>query len=492
MAAEVLQNGIPQVQGKIRFADFAPDADSIIPGILLDMENLYPTAKGYRSYPALTRYSANTLPGECLSAFATVIGGSLILLAGTSDKLYYLSGTDLTDSGLTPTATTARWRFELYDGKVIATNGVDASYTYDGSSFGNLAGSPPVASIVQATDSSLFLIKANSSDWISTLNSSLWTPSIATETVEGTIRKGSGDITAAHRLRGGIAIYKQKSLVFGQFSGPPFYWDFGNGISDEIGTFGQEAVANLGDVHYFLGPDDFYSFDGYSLQRIPNQLKEWFFDRLNGQFAHLVSARWDQRRSLIFWHFPSVSANPETALDSWICFNLRTGKWSAHSSSVRIDCPIFTAVPTGQLTYALLTTTYPTYNDMDFMYGDLQSRTVDISAAFRTSDHALHLYNGTPGRSSFTTHDFGDRRSLYEVSGVRPHYEKFPEAGATLQPLNTRVPGKEPVAGDECELSDDGSFDFLNTARLQRFKHVGRSEYEITGLDVLVEYAGDA
>src|SRR5689334_17703593 len=304
MALERFQEGVPQVQGMIRFQDFAPDADPVTPGILLDMENNVPTAKGYRAYPRLTQYSKTMLASACVGAYGTTIGGQLVVLAGTATKLYFLNNTvNFIDSGLIPTTTAGRWRFDEYAGVIIAVNGVNTPYTYNGTVFGSLGGGPPISSIVQATKYSLFLILSNSSSWISSLNSTIWTPSIATATVTGTIASGSGNITAAHRLRGGIAIYKKKSLTFGQFAGPPFYWDFGNGISDEIGTYGQECVANVGDAHYFPGPDDFYSFDGYSLQRLPNNLKEWFFDNLDQPHADLICSRWDQKRSLIFWHF---------------------------------------------------------------------------------------------------------------------------------------------------------------------------------------------
>lgn len=489
---EVLQAGIPRVPYKVRFLDFMPDVDPLTPGALLDMSNLYPSAKGYRTYPSLTKFSTVDLPGECLGAVSAALGDDIIVLAGTADKLFILQGSVWTDSGLTPSAITGRWRFDSYADEIIAVNGVNAAYKYDGAAFGNLGGSPPVSSIVQGTPYALFLVAPNSSNWIASLNSALWTPSIPTQTVTGTIRNGAGDLTAAHQLRGGIAFYKRQSLTYGQFSGPPNYWDFGNGISTKIGAPGQEAVANLGDIHYFPGPDDFYSFDGYSLQRVPNQLKEWFFANLNQQLDYLISARWDQERSLIFWHFPSITANPETALDSWICLNLRTGKWAADRSAVRVDVPVFASIQTGQLTYASLTEQYPTYGDMDFLYGDLRSRAIDQTGVIRTSDHGLYFYNGQPGRASHTTHDFGDRVSLYQVTQIQPHYSIYPEAGATMQPLNQKRRVGAPVAGAARPLKDNGAFDMENTARLQRYKHVGESEYEIVGADVAIEYAGEA
>lgn len=490
MGAESFATGIPQVPSKIRFLDFAPDIDPLTPGALLDLSNMYPSAKGIRTYPSLTRFSSNDLPDPCLGAFSGPIGDNLVVLAGTTDALFYLDGAVWTDSGLTPSAIVDRWRFDSYNNEIFAVNGVNA-YKYDGSTFGAVAGSPPAASIVQATPYALFLVGTNSSDWIATLNPALWTPSVATETVTGTIRNGAGDLTAAHQLRGGIAFYKRNSLTFGQFSGPPFYWDFGNGISRQIGAPGQEAVANLGDIHYFPGPDDFYSFDGSALQRVPNNLKEWFFANLNQTLDYLICARWDQQRSLIFWHFPSINASPETALDSWICLNVRTGKWTADRSASPLDVPIFSSVQTGQLTWAALVALYPTWDDWSFLYGDLRSRAVDQTGIISAADHGLYFYNGIPGQAMFTTHDFGDRENLYQVTEIQPQYSIYPEDGATIQPLNQARRVGTPVAGTARAITSVGTFDVNNTARLQRWKHVSESECEVVGIVANCDFAGE-
>ena len=40
-----------------------------------------------------------------------------------------------------------------------------------------------------------------------------------------------------------------------------------------------------------------------------------------------VAGRYDINRTLVFWHYPSVNANPRGTLDSYVSLNLRTGKW---------------------------------------------------------------------------------------------------------------------------------------------------------------------
>ena len=485
-----LAAGIPQIQRKARFSDFAPDSDSITPGVLLDCSNVFPTAKGFRSYPSLVRYSSNALPSACLGAYAGQQGANFVVAAGTASELYLLTGQAWVAQSTGATPITGRWRFDLYGNDLIAVNGVDRAFVYTGSgTFSALGGTPPVASIVQATDYALFLIAPNSSTWWASLSDTIWTPAISTATVTGGITSSRGNITAAKAIRTGIVIYKRNALHLGQYAGPPFFWDFGDKVSSEVGAPSQEAVANLGEIHLFPGPDDFYTFDAFGLKRIPNQLKEWFFENLDQTNDHKIAARWDQKRSLVFWHFPSVEASPAGTLDMWICYNLRTGKWSKGAEEV--DMPVFSAIQTGQLTYSTFKATYATYGAVSGVYGDLMSRTTDISGAVKKGDHALHLYNGAPDQAYFTPHDFGDRRNMYQVTEISPQWEKRPTS-ATLQVLEQKNnPGETPTDGPTATMNADGKFHCVNTARLQRFKITVDDEMETTGIEADAEFAGE-
>lgn len=493
MASSNLARGQPQVPDRVTFIDFAPDEDPITPGILLDCSNMVPTQKGFRTYPAMNAYSSNALPSACLGAWAGYIGAKFIIVAGIVNQLYQLTDQQFVSEGLTLLSTNGRWRFDTYGNDLIGVDGVNPPQVKTGAgSFGALGGSPPVASIVQATDYSIFLIVVNSRTWWSTLSDTVWTAAIATQTVTGNLDSSEGNITAAHRLRSGIALYKARALHSGFFIGPPFYWEFRT-ISKHVGVLGQESVANLGDFQYFPGTDDFYRFDGYTLERIPNRLKEWFFNELDGTNADKIVARWDSERSLIFWHFPSTSASPIGSLNRWICYNVRTGRWTADTAPTVIDTAFFTPLDTGGVTYGSFTRLYPSYGAIPstLTYGDTRSRTVPISAVIKASDHKVYIYDGDPASGFLTTGDFGDRHNMYQVTRVRPEFALRPASGATLQPLTQANPGSKPVAGSVVTMSSDDWFNFRKTARLQRFKITGNSEMEMTGLEAMIEYAGE-
>lgn len=485
---------IPQVATSIEFQGFTPDLDPIVPGGMPDCQNLYSTAKGFRSYPSLTVYSLNALPGPCVGAFAGYLGNQFVIAAGTASQLFLFNGSTRlwVSQGLTVGAGVTRWRFDIYGNLLIAVNGVNPPFSYNGTgTFTPLAGNPPVAAIVQATDYDLFLIPPNSADYWFSLSATIWVPSIATQTVHGNITSTHGYLKGAQKLRDGIALYKSDAIHIGQFTQPPFYWEFRT-VTQEVGVPCHEAVANLGEVHYFPGNDDFYYLDGYSLNRIPNELKEWFFEHLDGDYADRIVARWDPTKNLVFWHFPSVEANPAGSLDMWIALNVRNGKWSANTAVEGVEMPIFSSVPFSRLTYGTFQGTYATYGAIPAStYGTLLQAHASSVPAVVGTDHALRTYNGVPGASSFHTHFVGDRLNMFEVSRLRPQFTIYPTGGVLLHVHKQYVPGRsEPASGLISQLSDDGWFNFRSTARLQQFHMEFQGDFEIVALEIDADAAG--
>jgi hypothetical protein len=491
-----LARGVPEIPSQIQFQDFSPDSDPITPGAILSMQNLYATAKGLRAYPSLSPYSVSALPGPCLGAFEGLLGETPVLVAGTATQLYLFdfSTRAWTPQGLNISPGVDRWNFDIYGQLLIAVNGVNPPFVYNGiGTFTVLGGFPPVASIVQATDYSVFLIPPDSADFWFSLSATIWAPSIATETVHGDLTSTHGNIKAAQKIRSGLALWKPGALHMGQFTQPPFYWEF-RVISEQVGVGSQAAVAGLGDVAYFPGNDDFYSFDGYSLNRIPNNLKEWFFQNLDADFSDRIASRWDPIKNLVFWHFPSVNANPAGSLDMWIALNIRNGKWTANTSVANVQMPLFAPVPISRLTYGSFVSNYVTYGQIPVTtYGQLLQPRAQQSAAVIGTDGFLQTYSGTPGYSSITTHYFGDRLNMFCISRLRPEFAIYPKTGAVCAIDKQYVPGKTDSApgGLASRLSSDGWFNLRSTARLQRFKMDFEDDFELVGLEADCDWAGD-
>ena len=114
--------------------------------------------------------------------------------------------------------------------------------------------------------------------------------------------------------------------------------------------------------------------------------------------------------------------------------------------------PVFTPTRvSGGLTYGNFTARYATYAAAKAAtptYGDLRPQNEDVSGAFGP-DHSLKVYNGEPAVSYLTTHDLGDRHSMYQVTRLRPEFSIYPRSGTgTVEVIgSTFREGRSPRRG---------------------------------------------
>lgn len=477
--------------------NFAPDLDSVTPGVVLDGHDFYPVRKGMRTLPSQVQQT-DPLPDECRGAASLVFTDQFgVIVAGTLETLCFT----LPDSILPPVAEwvvqnigpspfplRVRWRFAIYKDMIFAVDGTRKPFVATRAGINNatnlnptawapLTIDPPLASIVATSDFSLFLVGANSATWYSTVNPTIWVQDVAQLSVSDTINQTSGPITAAAAQRSNMVLYKEFALYVGTLSaaalgpaGVPVIWQFTE-VSRQVGTVSQETLAVFRDIHYFLGPDDFYSFDGFSLNPLPNDLKEWFFQRIDEFGIQNVRTRVDTIRSCIFWHFRPVIEGLPT---DWICYNVREQRWS--KGLANIDCAV----------------------DGPITVGSQLTRKV-TSGTIHADDHALYVVGAesrkTGDTASVTTGDIGDRHFMYQLTRVRPFYQKLTGL-PTCTPLNLYTPGGTwdvttgkfvdavYVAQATVPLSADGWFNLNNTARLQRLRIDHDDDAELIGLEI--------
>ncbi len=445
----------------LNFTDYAPDLDPLTPDIVLDCNGVYPVEKGFRTLPGLRRLGA--LPATCVGAFSGLLIGDPVTVAGTAEDLYVLRNGVFVPQGLGVSGV-SRWSFAQYGKYLIAANGVTPPFYYSVGmgNFQPLTGNPPVASLVSTSDYAVFLALPNSQTVISNLApTASWQPNIATEVFEFDLGQIAGDITAIHRSRSLFAVYRRNALQCGTIVGGQVGWDWTmpGTISLTVGAAGQGCVVNIGDFHYIFGPDDFYTFDGFNLVNIPNHLKEWVFRDLNQAFAANIAGRYDVERDLVFWHYPSQTTafGQAGGLDSYVCLYRRTGKWAFGRLS--IETPLVG----------------------EAVNPEAGPNATNPATGVVLTDHSLNIFDDAVGLAPVssvyvTSHDFGDRQLVYQCRRVMPGFSLRPVPGATgapaarLIPYTSMVAGQTPAAGSAVPLSDDGWFNFVTSARLQRFR----------------------
>jgi len=470
---------MPLNLAKRKFRTFAPDADPLDDGVLVDGNNFVPTQMGMRTLPQL-RQLTSALTQPCLgSAVVTFADGEQFVVAGTENFLCNIATSAFDPTGVVPFGEQdlgavlippTRWRFAQYQERVFAVDGVRPPFQADQASLATanpwtpVPDNPPISALVASSDFSLFLVEANpnaitggaSATWWSSLNSQIWASgSVQTETVHSSITQTPGPITAAKALRSAMVLYKRSSMFVGQLVGPPFIWSFTE-VSRIRGALSQESVVCVDDVHYFLSGTDWYSFDGYSLSPLPNQHREWFFRNIGSIEEPYILGRYDSARTCIFWHFAPLNASNPLQPREWVALNPRTGQWTRGYKRIE-------STPSGI-----------DPNTITEPFG--------VTSVLFLDDNTMWAYDRTGQGADlpayFTTGDIGDRHFMYQLSRVRPAFTVV-NGTPNLNIQSSYTPGAAYTTGPTIPLSADGWWNVLSSARLQRLQVSVEDDVEI-------------
>lgn len=449
----------PQVK-EFPLVDFGPDLalDSSSKGqiVLLDMDKGVPTTKGYQAMNSPQPMITSPLPSMSLGATVVYYSNGFIqVFAGDTNHLYYLpAGAQppvqggpwgiAEAAGAIPTAVGSRWRYAQFGDTVITVNAGQAQPLYStfngGGNFQPVAtspgavGSPPAnADLVTAVNGQVLMFQG--SNWycsaLSTFND--WTPDIQTQSGSGVLYDFPGSIVACSRLFRSVIAFKASATWVGSYIGGQAVWQW-QLISDLTGTWCQEAVIEMPDAVAFFGIDDFYLTSGYTPQRIPNSLKEWFFDVADQTLFGAMLSRYDPYHAICFWYFVSKNTPYAEVPDRYVCWNSRTGKWGAGYLNV-------TMVP------------YPNFqpgsNPGSSLSGGLWN------GLYFGTDNILYSWSGAPGNMMLKTSYVGTVQAYSQCMRVKPLYYIKPEH-TVIQPYHVHNVGDPDIAGPPTFLSPDG------------------------------------
>lgn len=285
-----------------------------------------------------------------------------------------------------------------------------------------------------------------------------------------------GKITAGAALGTFCVAYKATSMYLGQYVGSPIIWSWQR-IPGEIGTAGPESVVVMGSQHYFVGPSDFYVFDGTVPQSIGEGVREWFFQNLSLPYRANIVGVADVPRSLIYWYYPSINSTGG-ALDSVLVYNTSTGKWGKRSLTVQVPVTYVA----GAITYDTLGSLYSTYDSLPTTSYDSPFWLTDQTVPGVFQGNSLYSITGEPGASWMTTGDFGDMTGWSFLARVTPRYRKTPSTGTATNLYRATL--GESATPDASATLDRSRFDFRRSARWHSvtLRHTGQAVMD--GLDV--------
>ena len=543
---------------------FCPDLPPSTQGIVYDSDGMYPTPSGAAVLPSFVVQS-NALPDPPVGAFlARTSGGGLFTIAGTAKHLYRLipSFTVVGGNGLTYDAFaakyhqyqnlprlryndpfftgllgtvspgpvwvdvaagftfqgTAAWSFDQAADDILATNGIDPVqvFTLTANKFAPLGGNPPAAKFVAVCDPGagqgfvvlLANLATNAAGWVASKpgNDTVWSLNVNDLSASGFLQAEPGPITGWKTVRTFVAGFKETSLYVGKFTGVPFPWTF-EPISHQIGCRSNGAIVDAGDLLVFPGPDDFYAFDGYSLNPIPNFLRRWFFGvpgqansgMADQRYLQNIQGRYDNTTQCAYWHFSSVNANPPGTLDMWLSWNKTGGKWLVGHTSVAQVLNVF---GTSAFTYDQFAarTLYGQYQSLPHLtYADVSFQpTPARNQAVILPDGKLYSYTGPASSGYIRFGDLGDPVRLTRINRMRVLFGTFPKRNQTgaraflssFVRMNTGDGDGFTPFKSQVPLSDTGFFDFVEEAWWHQLRMDFQSDAEIQAFALDVSDAG--
>lgn len=480
----------------IPLAGFSPDADVTTPGVITSCVNFVPYINGMEGGPsASTPSDVPALAAECLGAAVVAnLAGSRRIIAGTTANLYELSGgawSAVSAVGGYKATADFRWSFAQFGNATLAANKGDTIQRSTSGAFAAIAGAPKAEIIFSVGFQVMALNVDDGTDkpdgWqcSAIYDDKDWTTNITTQANNGRLVATSGAIRAGARLGDYAVAYKDKSIYLGRYVGAPSVWDWQQVSGGEAGCLGKEALCDIGGVHFFVGEDNLWLFDGTRPTPIGDGVvRQWFFDNSSAKYRYRSKCIFDRHNDRVWLFFPSTSAS---TCDSALVYHTKSKKWGVSNRDVE-----------AVLNYIGNGLTFDTWDDVGATFDTMPSIAFDSQfwlsggqalAAINTS-HQLQLLTGDSASSSFTTGDVGDDDAASLLTRVRMRYAPgFAPTSASVQVAAKMNSGDSFTAGPISSMSD-GKFDVMQEARWHRATATFTGRVRVTGIKADFQDAG--
>ena len=465
---------------------WAPDADPTIPGVLANIENLLPTARGYAPEFSLQNagdFSA-TFSEEIHGAQTLRFGdGNAALFAGSNSNLYVvLSGSGAQvrsrSGGYTFPSQSFPWRFASFSTTTQPAVALAVQYgtvlqattSYATSNFADVPSAPSADTIaVNRNFVVLGHLSTRRDGWICSAIESYtnWTPDIATQCAQGLLTATPGAIVRLIAFRDYIIAFKGASMYRGTYVGAAqntWAWPV---ISTRVGLVSHDAVCEVAGVLYWLAFDGFYRWAGGAIERIASAPFEWLFNQTSGDnlLSFSVQCIYDPARQVVRWSFIDYASPDRMCLS----YHIATNRWGLSYLPMQL---MFT------LPYAGVPT----------VVGNNVALVSDAPGYISRINNAIQVQTGPPAASSFTTGDIGDDDQVFDLSRMRVRYLTAPTTStATHFTRKNLGDGLSVVATRD---RDDGKYDLTDAARWHRVKFQQTGKYEVSGFRAETPKAG--
>jgi hypothetical protein len=466
----------------IKLLGYMPDVDRTTPGALLECVSYVPSTRGMKAAPSpiTNDITSQALAANCLGAALLFKNDeSRYFFAGTGTDIYRADAT-WTDVTRTPAgggdySTSSRWRFAQFGDIHLAANSEERLQFYDTatSAFQNTSYAVEPMLVETVGDS---VVLANTNDGTYGVSPNRWwvspdpqdfSPSIANLIATGIITSAQGGIVGLKRF-GDVAIfYKKRSMYVGRFVGPPVIFSVTQ-ISGEIGAQNNESIVNIGTEgdpkHIFMGPDDFYSFDGARPQKMNSPIRKTVFSEFNRELASLCCSSLDRFNSLVYFYYPSSSG----AIDKCVVYDYVGNRWGRDDREVQyaMDAPA-----------------------LDFDIASSSTLTGNIVPGIINTSKVLQLLVGSGSSGSFTLADVGDEVMRHTLTRVTPRWQTRASTATCTNYYRGEI--SDSWTQDAVTSMSSSRFDVIQEARWHRVKISTTGSSEISDIRLTLTENGE-
>ncbi len=323
------------------FGPYRPDVSDYRGEHTRTVLNVVPHGDGYAPIPSFVSFTG-ALNAACRGYFfAREADGSVLVFAGTSDRLYTLSNTDnsWTDvsksgSAYSALSATAQWQFAQFNNFVFAVQQNVPPQVYDltsSTAFADLGGSPPQASCVAVVNRFLVLGGIASPNvyrvqWSGLNDTTQWTSGVGQsdfqDLADGGIVRGI--------VGGEAGVIFQDSSIRRMIYAPGSPYVFGiDRISLVDGLLSTYSLVMAGDRVFFVSPQGFKMLvpGGYPQPIGKERVDRTFFDDLDTGNLQLLVGSADPLKTRVFWAYKSVNGQ-NGLFDSVLIYDWQLDKWS--------------------------------------------------------------------------------------------------------------------------------------------------------------------
>jgi len=479
----------------MKLLGYAPDIDRTTPGVVIDCDHFIPSKRGYIAAPSAVDAGIDALDSECRGAAAVrLLNDTFRIIAGTPTNLYEKSGTSWADvtrasGGDYALGAENRWRFGQFGNTTLAVAKTETLQASDSSDFADVSGAPK-ADIVETVGNFVFLFNTDEASfgdspnrwWCSAVQDYTdWTPSKATQCVTGILVSTPGRIFAGRRFGEQIIAYKRQGMYRGTYVGGDLIWDF-QLISDVAGCMSQEAVVNIGTdanpVHMFMGPDNFWIFDGATPTSLKAPVVDTVFADFYEAYAYKIQTIHDKRKKRVYFLYPSLGGNG--AIDSCVVYNYQNNTWGRDDRTIEAALEYLS----GGITYDTWDTVAPSYDTLpaNISYDSPYYAQGQLTPAIFGTDHTMYTLDGVGGNSSFTLGDLGDDENFYHLDRVKPKWLVKPTSAEMTNYYKNEL--GDALTTDSTTAMVKSRFDKLRSARWHSFRFDCVGDYELNDIDI--------